>query len=288
MTDPLPDAWTQPRTCARIHILRAHASPRAVIIRRKPSKRFHILVWDTVNDRVEQGSWFNGRLYPERCDLSWNGYWMVYMAMGSRGETWNGICQPPWLRTVVDVPNMGSWAGGGYFPDARTLYSNDNWCWDRSLSEFSSDRKVPFAIERLESGGEVFPILSQRLQRDGWRREGEFGKEKTVHLKHSSYSTLCIDDPGWSWRPSKRHPTLRMFFRGYLVHGYTFEFQLDGSGLLDPDVDWATWSAKGDLLFARKGCVYRYSLRALQRGTPDFSRDLEGLEPPERTKGRSE
>ena len=224
----LPDAWIRPRTTARLHVLRAHKFPRAVIIRRKPSKCFHIISWDTASDELEYGSWLRGRIYSERCDISWDGRWMVYLAMGSRGETWNGICKPPWLRTVADVPNMGTWAGGGFFFDARTLRSNDVWHYDRSLSEFSKSAEFPFSIERMESGGEVFPILSHRLERDGWKREGDFGKDQKISLKHSSYSTLCLDDPGWSWQPTSKHPVLRMMYRGYLVHGYTFEFRLEG------------------------------------------------------------
>jgi len=205
---------------------------------------------------------------------------MVYLAMGSGGKTWNGICKPPWLRTVVDVPNMGTWAGGGFFSDARTLRSNDVSYHDRSLSEFSKSKEVPFSIERMESGGEVFPILSHRLGRDGWTREGDFGKDQEISLKHNPYSTLCVDDPGWSWRPTSEHPMLRMFYRGYFVHGYTFEFRLEGSDLLDPEVEWATWDAKGDLLVARQGSIQRYTLNGLKNGTPDFSVDLENLNPP--------
>ena len=132
----------------------------------------------------------------------------------------------------------------------------------------------------MDSGGEVFPILSHRLERDGWKREGDFGKDQKISLKHSLCAALCVDDPGWSWQPTSEHPVLRMFYRGYLVHGYTFEFALDGSNLLDAEVDWATWDAKGDLLLARCGVIQRYSLQALKRGSPDFQLDLEGLSPP--------
>lgn len=280
-TPELPDAWTKPRTKAALHILRAHGAPHAVIIRRKPSKCFHIISWDTKTDRLEYGSWFRGRIYSERCDLSWDGKWMVYLAMRNGGQQiWNGICNPPMLRTLADVPNEGTWAGGGFFPEIGILRSNDVWHSERSLSEFNGSGLFPFAIERMDSGGEVFPILSHRLERDGWKREGEFGESHRVHLKHSSYSELCLEDPGWSWQPTPQHPVLRMFYRGYLVHGYTFEFQLEGSALLDPYVDWATWDSKGDLLLARHGIVARYSLKALNNGKPDFEVDLESLEPP--------
>ena len=275
----LPDAWTQPRTKAGLHLLRAHRANNAVIIRRKPSKCFHIISWDTSTDELAHGSWFQGRIYSERCELSWDGEWKVYLAMGANGETWNGICQPPRLRTTFDVPNMGTWAGGGFFSNKNTLESNDNWCAGRSLSEYSKSKQLPFSIHGMESGGEVFPILNYRLERDGWIREGEVGKDKEIKLKHSTYSSLCIDDPGWSWQPTPRHPILRLYYRGYLTLGYTFEFQLEGSDLLDPHVDWATWDAKGDLLVARLGAVERYSLAALESKAADFSCDLEKLDP---------
>lgn len=69
----------------------------------------------------------------------------------------------------------------------------------------------------------------------------------------------------------------RVLFR--LIHGYTFEFRLEGSDLLDPEVDWATWDAKGDLLVARLGSIQRYTLNGLKNGSPDFSVDLENLTP---------
>jgi hypothetical protein len=28
-----------------------------------------------------------------------------------------------------------------------------------------------------------------------------------------------VDDSGWSWQPTPRHPILRMFYRGYLIQG---------------------------------------------------------------------
>ncbi|MBL9117293.1 MAG: hypothetical protein JNJ83_19960 [Verrucomicrobiaceae bacterium] len=276
----LPSSWTRPRTSARLHIRRAHGTPKAVIIRRKPSKLVHVIAWDTDTDNLEHGSWFKGRIYSERCDLSWDGRWMVYLAMGSGVKTWNGICNPPWLSTVTEVPNDGTWAGGGYFSGPETLCANTVWHFDRSLGEFSGSKELPFLIERLQSGGEVFPILSWRLERDGWQREGDFGKQKRITLKHSVFSTLCEDDPGWSWQPTSEHPVLRMYYRGYFVHGYTFEFRLEGSDLLDPEVEWATWDSKGDLLVARQGSIQRFTLIGLASGAPQFSFDLDTLSAP--------
>lgn len=276
----LPAAWTQPRTTARLHLLAAKDKPVAVILRRKPSKCYHVIKWNTQTDDLVHGSWFHGRIYEARCDLSWDGRWMVYMAMGDNGETWNGICQPPRLKTYADVPNCGAWAGGGVFVEKDKLQANDHWHHDQSLARFDGKGNFPFTIERLDSGGEDLPVLCRRLERDGWRRMGEFTKEHGVALKHSSYSACCPDDPGWVWRPTRKHPALRMYYRGYFVGGYTFEFKLDGSDLLDVETDWATWTSRGDLITARRGGVARYTLDDLKRGKPSFRADFEPLEHP--------
>ncbi|MCW1968544.1 MAG: hypothetical protein KIH69_010565 [Anaerolineae bacterium] len=210
---------------------------------------------------------------------------MVYLAIGARGDTWNGICEPPWLRTVADVPNLGTWGGGGFFSDARTLRPNDVGYHYGSLKDFSKSKKFPFSIEQFSWNQEVFPIFHNRLERDGWKREGDFVKGQKISLKHNSYATLYEGDPGWSWQPTPKHPVLRMFYRGYF-NGHTYEFRLDDSELLDPSVDWATWDAKGELLVARQGGIQRYTLDGLKTGSPAFSADFESLNPPESPKAQ--
>ena len=106
-----------------MHLLPARDVPVVVVLRRKPSKRFHVIVWDTIKDRLEHGSWFNGKLYPKRCDVSLDGRLMVYLAIGDRGQTWNGVCQLPWLKTLAESENMGTWYGGGVFVGKNRLHA---------------------------------------------------------------------------------------------------------------------------------------------------------------------
>jgi hypothetical protein len=127
-------------------------------------------------------------------------------------------------------------------------------------------------------------VLAARLQRDGWGRAGPLGPERVVH--GPDYTVVCDDDPGWFWRPSAEHPTLRMFYRGYGgKKGYIYEFRVDDRlKLLETGVTWATWDCLGQLLVARQGRIERYTLADLQRGLPSFVRDLESLSPPPRRK----
>ena len=69
----LPKAWTEPRTTAGLHLLRAHRANTVVILRRKPSKLCHLIKWNTETDEIEHGSWFRGQIDLRHCDLSWDG-----------------------------------------------------------------------------------------------------------------------------------------------------------------------------------------------------------------------
>jgi hypothetical protein len=62
-----------PADPARIHLLPAKGAACVVVIRRKPSKCFHVIRWNTRTDELEHGSWFHGKLYPKRCDVSFDG-----------------------------------------------------------------------------------------------------------------------------------------------------------------------------------------------------------------------
>ena len=256
---------------ARIHLLPAKSSPIVVIIRRKPSKIFHVISWDTSRNILEPGSWFEGKLYPMRCDISPDGKWMVYLAMGSKGETWNGICKVPWLKTYAESENMGTWFGGGYWDSEGILYLND-WSIE--------NKSLPFKHERFRAtyGGEDEGILFPRMLRDGWIRVGDnWGKNREIKgIK--DYQVECIGDDGWTYQPTKQHPVLRSKYLGYFEKGRTFNFTIDEyPELLDQYVEWATWDCLGNLVYSRQGVVYLYNIGDLNNGAPTYFHDLEHL-----------
>lgn len=269
--------WLTARATPRVHLLPALRRRVCVVVVRLRSKLFHVLRWDTARDLTESGSWFRGKLYAKRCDVSWDGRYMVYLAMGRDGRTWNGVCEPPWLRTLVDCENVGTWSGGGVFTAADVLESYTFWHAKTGLDQGA---KVPgIDIRRRDAGGEDMPVLASRLERDGWRRLGP-NRGTSVEIEGPGYMVANLGDDGWQSQPSPRHPALRCFLRGYFAHGYTFAFELEGAPEFGDDVEWATWDAGGDLLVARDGWIERYDLDALQRRAPAFRMDLGGLQPP--------
>src|SRR5262245_25474668 len=260
------------KTTARLHLLPAKEAPCVVIVRRKPSRTFHIIKWNTDTDQFEYGSWFNGKLYPMRCDVSFDGQWMVYLAMGDGGNVWNGCCRVPFLKTFLEGDNVGTWNGGGFWRDRNSLSTN-RWTSFRG--------SAPFKIEEGSSaGGEDFSVVIPRMERDGWTRNGaNWGLER--RLKSKKYRVAVDGDDGWTLQIGRSGPSLKAFYRGYLDHGYTFEFQLpEYPEIIDPDVEWAAVDCRRNLVFARGGWVYRYSLDDIEKGKPGFAADLNGLTRP--------
>jgi len=229
------------KTTARIHLLPAKEAPYVVIIRRKPSKTFHIIRWNVEQDEFEHGSWFTGHIYVYRSDVSFDGKWMVYLARGARGTTWNGVCLLPYLKTYLEADAPDTWGGGGYWKDSQTLITH-SWATTKGAALF-----------RVENGqGEVHV---RRMKRDGW-----------IHNEKKK---------SWLWQFHPRGATLEAI---YHRHTADFEFRLrEFPELLDKEVECATFAANGDLFFSRLGCVYRYSRNDLRRGKPGFTADLNGL-----------
>jgi len=233
-----------------------------VVLQRKRAKLFHVVTVDTRRNRIEEGSWFRGKLYPLRCDVSFDGNFMVYLAMGTRGTTWNGLCRLPWLTTLIDVKNTGAWFGGGFFEKATLLRSNGWSTGNANLHERAPLSVTPY---RSRYGGEDLGVIFERFERDGYKRDG------TV----------------WSRKYSKRHPELTAHYLGYFSHtiptmpaGYTFSFSLDDYPELLDGASWATWDLDGNLWVARPGAVQKFNLADLREGKASFSIDLDRYEPP--------
>jgi hypothetical protein len=47
---------------SRIHLLAARHAPTIGILQRKRAKLFHVITVDTEKRRIEEGSWFRGKL----------------------------------------------------------------------------------------------------------------------------------------------------------------------------------------------------------------------------------
>lgn len=263
----------------RLHLLVARAAPRILILRRGPSRTIHLALWHTDTGAVEHGSWFRGQLYLNRCDLSWDGQWLVYFALGPTREhwSWTAVSRPPWVRAELFYPDDNTWGGGGLWVEPGKL-------WLRGVGkprpgdpdagtlgfQLVGDHPLIRRHRRLEHA---------RLERDGWVRAGP---PPPTRETATAQGWLIDDTHGWSLQPQAGLPALRVFYRGYYFNrGDRYEYALDGHpGLLDEQVSWAGYDGEGRLVVARGPAVERYTAADLRRGAPSFRYDLADLRPP--------
>lgn len=155
MSTPLPTP--------RLYFLTAKEAPIVVVLRRGPSKRYHVIKINTQSAALERGSWFSGRLYTDDCDISFDGEWLVYNALGAGGAVWTGLCR--------EWENVGTWNGGGFFASRTQLQVNVG-----SKMKVTQAVSLPFTcredgIEHDPPGKIIRPDpQTARMLREGWRR----------------------------------------------------------------------------------------------------------------------
>jgi len=150
------------------------------------------------------------------------------------------------------------------------------------LSTKAQRRSVHAGTLHSRYGGEDLGVIYERLERDGFTRLGDnWGRQQILGTR--KYQVACEGDDGWGRQFSRRHPTVKVRYAGYLEHGYTFVIWLDEHPRLLDGASWANWDVNGELWVAWPGMVEQYTLNDLSRGTPSFSIDLDQLEPPVKT-----
>jgi hypothetical protein len=110
----------------RTYAILARRAPLAVVFRRGPSKSVLLIKWNTLNDKIELGQWFKGRIYERRCDLSPEGDLLLYFAANYRKPfySWSAISRPPFLTALALWPKGDGWGGGGLFLSRKRIALN--------------------------------------------------------------------------------------------------------------------------------------------------------------------
>ncbi len=106
----------------RIFCIADPAARLAAVIERRPRKWWRIGRWDLAHGRYEEGAWFRGTLYPQRCDLSRDGRWLSYFAFKYESDwpassTYTAISRLPWLKALAAWREAGTWSRGLHFVD---------------------------------------------------------------------------------------------------------------------------------------------------------------------------
>ncbi len=224
-----------------------------------------MLLWHTASDRIEPGQWLIGRVYEHRCDLSPNGQLFVYFAAKHKPPlpAWSAVSRPPYFTALALWPNIGTYGGGGLFDSDRRLLLNHR---NPALAD---DFSVPKSFDVQPLGawagrGEDHPIASQRLLRDGWTNT-TVGASRNAGRGDGVSRTV---DPPDVWERPHPHRKkaarirLRRSLTGIHVEDgpwYRVDFDLVvGEKILRVEnAEWADFDARGDLVFAADGRLYR-------------------------------
>ncbi len=307
---------------ARIYLLPALAAPYVVVIRRKPSKCYHIMLWNTQTDEIKYGAWFWGKIYAERSDLSPDGRHLVFFAYGNNGSIKTSVCAPPMLKSIFMTQEVDAHLGGGFWQNDQYLSWNspaigktpmhtEIEAMEQKIKNYQLSFPIPakdfqdykqvqadlkkkkdelrkYLAEKRKLPFRIVPytleksILDARFERDGWIKQGV-----TPEAVRVGTDWVVENDPGWAMKPTSQHPTLHYYFKGYYPNeGHRHRFALDEyPDLLNHGVvTWACWDCAGQLLVARDGAIEKYTLQSLRENKPVFVFNMEHLSAPNNKK----
>jgi hypothetical protein len=281
---------------ARLFCILARKEPRAVILRRGPSRWVQLILWHTDRDEFEYGQWFHGRIYERRCDLSPDGRLFVYFASKFNASTvrdrvytyaWTAVSRPPYFTALALWPKGDCWAGGGLFEDNRSMMLNHG-----SYQATPHPDHGPRGLKvtpNPHTHGEDGPIYFRRLARDGWQQVQE-----PVMPYVGGNQGWRTEKPGIWEKPSPDGTlTLIMTWTGINFEAFGGPYQLTFSirqkkGTPIPvssHATWADWDQRGRLVCAEQG---RLAEARLQKGEvtldviADFNdRKPEAIKPPD-------
>jgi len=270
-------------TACRLYVLTAPEAATALVLRRGPTRWWHLLEWDLAHLTLTPGAWFHGTLYPRRCDISPDGRLFGYFAMkgsfsqpsssnpSSSNPSWPGeyfaVSRSPWLQALAGWQTCGTWTWGCRF--SATGHLEIRACMHRepfhggypggfSAESMSTDWKKRDVWNELKRGWEIaadnVPATGLAL-----RRAQPGGGGVSLGLIH-----LGVDFK----RPGMEGVQLEYFLQ---------DNPRDVTPL--PQAVWADWDREGRLLMAtRSGAleVHRCHGAKLHR---EWSEDLRDRTP---------
>jgi hypothetical protein len=218
-------------------------APVVAIIRRGPSDWVHIGRWDVATDAFSPGAWMRGTIYPQKCDLSPDGRWLVYSAMKPgadwpAGSVYEAVSRLPWLQALAAWGSGSTYTRGLHFSPERA----DPGPPDVGVATAVVDRyglvwtePIQFAVER----------------RRGWRESSTTAsRPEGGPWDEGRRVAMVKPQPGgpWQLRVEGRYAAFRS---GEPTDGPPVYSISSGDRLqtLD-DVQWADWDPTGALLVA--------------------------------------
>ncbi len=246
---------------ARIHVLLARDSPRAVVIRRGPSKEVASILWDRSTDEFSLGQWLKGRIYGMRSDISPDGEYWIYFAMNGYWSSeaqgsWTAVAKVPYLKALACLPKGDCWDGGGLWTTNRAYWLNDG-LGHSILRDTTLVRRDVTYVGPHTFCGECPAIYYPRLLRDGWTES----PPNTVVPATTRRSFDRSLPGGWILRKFAHAQSGSPPGKGCYWDEHCIT-RTDGESTLEcKDWEWADFDGKR-ILWARHGRIYAGSIGA--------------------------
>ena len=254
---------------ARLHVLLARGSSRAVVLRRGPTRAVASFLWDRRDDSFVPGQWLRGRIYERRADLSPDGRFLSYFAhkpsaRWSIGEAYVAVSKLPWLTALHAFATCGTWTRGYCFTQDPQAHEVPGLPIPYGLQSIPA---LQFATERRR-GWEEAPGCPPREASDAW---DQHRNARLVKRQPGGDRQLCVESIGHAGGE---------FGEEQAIDGLRVQYSLEADGeltLLD-DVQWADWDRNGRLLVATR--TGKLQVRQVSSGPGQllFEQDLAQLE----------
>lgn len=268
---------------ARIHVLLASQSPRAVVLRKGPANAVCTLLWDRSKDQFTLAQWMRGRIYERRSDLSADGKYLIYFARGgglkspTKGS-WTAISRAPWLKAIALHGKGDCWLGGGLFTRSSQKRRPAKYWLNGACMHFPLQQAAELAedtdfVPQDGRGGECLSVYYPRLLRDGWTLV-------------SKLSEVRFDSCDLFEKPLANGWVLRKFAHAEVHPGpgkscYWDEHEVEnarlGLRLEKPHWEWAERDG-ATVVWAEKGRIYRAGTLAKGLGEARLLFDGNGME----------
>jgi hypothetical protein len=262
----------------RIFCIPALDAPVLAVLRRGPSTWSHVGRWDTERGIYESGAWIKANVYPQRCDVSPDGRWLVYFTLNSRGSwsagtTFIAVSRLPWLTALAAWGTCGTWSRGAHFVHDRSrheLGEPDEGDARALVRRYGLACNSPssFAVERRRGWTET-PQTPTRAERDLWdeRRADHIVMTKP---RPGGGRALLVQGRFAAFRAGPIHNEPRQ--ARYTLRTANTLLPLD-------DVQWADWDTHGRLLIATNDGKLQARNLTDDGATLEWEHDLSRLRP---------
>ena len=278
---------TKPPPPARLFVLLARQASIGVILRRGPSDWVQMIKWHTDTETLEQGQWFKGRVYENKCDLSPDGNLFVYFVFkGSRekyGYAWTAISRPPYFAPLALWTEYGTVGGGGSFIDNQTVnlhrkggdFHPEYPPQGLTIFDMSNPVSMPQDAKRIESPQwqwvsrgiddyeEYKAFVASKGKIDSVDDWFQLSDREKGGKKENWYTRYYI--PSIDTKQVKKYILERRYF-GYRsgkgkLEKYSVVNDQTGEKTLLSDVTWADFDQQGRLVLAKEGKLFSAALQ---------------------------